>query len=475
MAQNKELVQLVRYQFSLASFFNQSSASDHKIEESAQKYVDLCSEGLQRLYPNATVEIVESSSEVVEPYVEAWDQSTGELVPDLEELQIVDELCQRISESFAWLVDRKRVLVSKSQVYTDIPPIILRWACHNGLVEGAEKVTGFWDFPLDQLPQIREQIRFVNRSEISEVSPLQKQTAVCYLEEVKEVFVITLPQHVRFLVAFKQDYKEMFFRPKNSLFLICRADQKAQVEIEHFIDVEKWSHPNWNYAAYAKALNSRSSKHGIECAYQVFERDGRKEIDGISFRFTQPLLSQESTVQVLFDKTLRILSEVINEAELSLSGGPIWDEVYEQNEDRFCKEVLEPLLNKMGFVSVRYVHGDDEYGRDFIFAEETPFNELRHYGLQAKRGKISGGTKSDIDTILSQIQDSFAMPYTKEPKARSEIYISTMIIAISGEFTRNAIEKIRNKMPPYLVGSVYFWDKPKIRSLIAQYWGKEKV
>ena len=66
------------------------------------------------------------------------------------------------------------------------------------------------------------------------------------------------------------------------------------------------------------------------------------------------------------------------------------------------------------------------------------------------------------------------MPYVGEPeKSKSEVYIGLMIIAISGKYKKQAVEQIRVNMPKHLVGSVFFWDKPEILSLISHYWGKE--
>jgi len=63
------------------------------------------------------------------------------------------------------------------------------------------------------------------------------------------------------------------------------------------------------------------------------------------------------------------------------------------------------------------------------------------------------------------------MPFY-EVGERMPRYISTFIVAISGRFTENATEKIREMMPKGTVGSVYFLDKEKILSLIAQYWSQ---
>lgn len=162
------------------------------------------------------------------------------------------------------------------------------------------------------------------------------------------------------------------------------------------------------------------------------------------------------------------INNLIKEAKVSLSGMS-WRKEYESNESLFCTEVLSPLLKRMGFMSVRYRHGTKEYGKDFTFSELTPFRQVRHYGLQAKAGNVSGEVNSAIDKLIGQIKDAFSMPYydvgSREPK-----YISVFIIAISGRFTENAKEKIIEKMPKGLIGSVYFLDREIIVELIEEYW-----
>jgi hypothetical protein len=65
----------------------------------------------------------------------------------------------------------------------------------------------------------------------------------------------------------------------------------------------------------------------------------------------------------------------------------------------------------MGFLAVRYTHGVREYGKDFTFSELTPFGVMRHYGLQAKAGDVSGGVNSAIDELIGQANDAFTMSY----------------------------------------------------------------
>lgn len=163
-----------------------------------------------------------------------------------------------------------------------------------------------------------------------------------------------------------------------------------------------------------------------------------------------------------------ILNGIIKQAELSLSGAR-WRKEYEANESLFSTEILYPLFRKMGFLDVRYNHGTKEYGKDFTYSQLTPFGNLKHYGVQVKAGNMRGNVNADIDEILGQIEDAFAMPYF-EVSANEERRINTFIIAISGKFTENAKEKIANKINPILTGSVYMLDREKILELIERYW-----
>ena len=67
-----------------------------------------------------------------------------------------------------------------------------------------------------------------------------------------------------------------------------------------------------------------------------------------------------------------------------------------------------------------------------------------------------------VDELLGQIADAFAMPYY-ELGSKDARFISTFIIAISGKFTENAREKIVEKMPKGVIGSVYFLDRDRSR------------
>jgi hypothetical protein len=123
----------------------------------------------------------------------------------------------------------------------------------------------------------------------------------------------------------------------------------------------------------------------------------------------------------------------------------------------------------MGYIDVRYRHGTKEYGKDFTFSEQTKFGNLRHFGLQAKAGNLRGNVNADIDEIIGQLNDAFSMSY-HEISANETRQISTFIVAISGQYTDNAKDKIIQKIPRHFLGSVYFIDRDKTIELIEKYW-----
>ena len=75
------------------------------------------------------------------------------------------------------------------------------------------------------------------------------------------------------------------------------------------------------------------------------------------------------------------------------------------------------------------------------------FGRTEYYGVQAKAGNMSGTATSNINEIANQINTGFNVPYTLV--SGEEVYISKMIIAISGKFTDNAQTIIQNVVDRY--------------------------
>lgn len=139
------------------------------------------------------------------------------------------------------------------------------------------------------------------------------------------------------------------------------------------------------------------------------------------------------------------------------------------DEPTFTRKVFIPLLVEMGFQDVKYAHGDKEFGKDVTFSRMDAFGVLRHFAAQIKFGNISGGAASELDTLIGQVNDAFAMPYI-DLASKDQRFISTFYVVTSGSFTSNAEHKIINKLTqPAVRNNVTFMDGQKIAELVEQY------
>lgn len=192
------------------------------------------------------------------------------------------------------------------------------------------------------------------------------------------------------------------------------------------------------------------------------------ELDEEAYILFEKHYSCECNLEENIKSFVKDIDDLIENSKISL-GIFQWKEKYLKDELVFCREILTPLFLRMGFLSVKFNHGTTEFGKDYLLAEMTKFNNIRYYGVQVKAGNIDGGVNSKIDEIISQIKDAFEMPFGITG-INSQHYISALLIFISGKFTSNAKDKILYKIPKGFVGSVSFFDSEDIENLIMKYW-----
>ena len=490
MAESKELVKLIRYEFRFTDLWSKLSDFElelYKIPESVKEYSNLCAKTLENIYPQAALEILshaditinnsksdDTSMSMMEIYVESLIDF--EVLPDPDEIDAVASVCDRVfnEQLDDWMIPKDFRPIIQAKSHTQIPMSVIRWLCSQELIEATIRVTDRWLVLADDFSKIKSLVAFAHNPIQLNAFWDKNDVIACYLEDMPDVLLLNIPENVKLLIASKQGLDPMLFTADNTLCELRRVENKVELKIEHFIDTTGWSGWKWSYQEWTTALEEQARQKDIVCEVQFVERNEQQEASGIAFVMSLNVVD-EMILQMLIQEGLGRLSSIIDDTDLALKGGPLWDDeadkIYQKNEDAFCQEVLLKLLRQMKFENVRYIHGGDEFGRDFIFKEETSFFKTRYYGLQAKAGNISGEAGSLIDKILSQIEDAFSMAY--EEPGSPDVYIDTMIIATSGRFARNAIKKIRRKTPDHLVGSLYFWDKKTIQSLVAHYWRKE--
>lgn len=462
-----EKVTYIRFVFQGSALFEgRDDWNRYNIEESARKYAALCLQALEQEYPDAEVEVLDADIGGVLPGL--METQVNER-SDSYEVDTVKQLCEDIYGRFEWQIPRQWLTIPEASQRFRVPFTTICWACKAGLIEEAEKIDARWAFPLDTFVELLDNKVLANCRGVMGIGFADDGAYrfECYSESILDISAADFPKDIEtLLIIARNDFGSLWLSSADSSnVLVSKHGDQVDLLFEHFGSEISWASV-WTYGIYAKALIAQARQRALDSKYD----DGAFVV-----RFTFGSSYLYATLRTLITQAVDILGEIIRDAELSLSGGPVWKEAYEKDERLFCIEVLKPLLEKMGFESIRYIHGDDEYGRDFIFIEKTKFGWLQFYGLQAKAGDLSGEANSEIDKLLGQIDDAFSMPY-RPLDSDTRIYISVLVIAISGHFTRNAKEKIKEKMRKKdIIGPVHFLDQDDIRSLIHKYWSSETL
>lgn len=140
-----------------------------------------------------------------------------------------------------------------------------------------------------------------------------------------------------------------------------------------------------------------------------------------------------------------------------------WDKEFESDEKLFCDLYLTRIFKNLGFIKVRYNHGNKEFGKDYILETKNLFGDKEYYGVQVKAGNISGNAKSNILELTSQIKMAFKISY--KDYLGDEIYLSKIIVACSGSFSENAKVIIASDLERYMYTNLMFLDKKYFLSL----------
>lgn len=187
--------------------------------------------------------------------------------------------------------------------------------------------------------------------------------------------------------------------------------------------------------------------------------------DWINLQFSTEIESE--SVDTIIQRAEQLIQEIEGATDLAL-GSPFKKREDAKNEVDFTIGLVIPLIRKLGFINVKYNHGRREYGKDIVFGRKTEFSDIEYWGAQVKHGDISGGANSEINTIISQAEDSFRMPFY-DIYSRTKQRISKFAVILSGKFKENAVEKICEGIERHsLKNNMVFIDGDKIDTLIEQ-------
>lgn len=240
---------------------------------------------------------------------------------------------------------------------------------------------------------------------------------------------------------------------------ICRFGDRLFVEVQKLGDYDGF-YKDWSMKKYMQTLYEicESVDEVWVSNYEYVEDDPAGRAFFIAFLFDINEFQYYEEVYKYCHEFYEQL-EVLVERKLK---GCYWDKKFEEDEMEFCKLFLTPFFKKIGFEQVIFNHGNKEYGKDYILVTKDIFGRVEYYGVQAKAGNMSGTATSNINEIVNQINTGFNVPY--KMVSGEKVYISKMIIAISGNFTENAQTIIQNFVDRYKFTNTIFLSKKELEN-----------
>jgi len=179
---------------------------------------------------------------------------------------------------------------------------------------------------------------------------------------------------------------------------------------------------------------------------------------GVEFAVTIRALSVESAINSASE-----MSELIHLIIEDSIRDPSQDG---RSEAAFVRDTFIPLLKSLGFRNVVFHHGSREFGKDVLFSRQTEFGMTEYWAAQVKLGNVSGRANSYLDLIVNQAHEAFKIPLL-DIQTKSKFRISKFVVAITGRFTENAVEKICEKIETHSQrNNIIFLDGEKLQELI---------
>ena len=114
------------------------------------------------------------------------------------------------------------------------------------------------------------------------------------------------------------------------------------------------------------------------------------------------------------------------------------------SEAALRKDVLVPLLTKLGFHDPILYHHSGEKGKDIVCKEfDEKFGKTKYIAVVVKKGNITGSASgaNGYFTVLNQVKQALNEPYRHVYELR-EVLIDQVIIVASGDFLPTALDSV---------------------------------
>ena len=116
------------------------------------------------------------------------------------------------------------------------------------------------------------------------------------------------------------------------------------------------------------------------------------------------------------------------------------------SEKELRRDVLIPLLSKMGYYAPIEYHGINERGKDIICYDYDKLGEKHYLSIVAKTSDLKGSVSAGgLLEVISQIEQSFDICY-EEIYNMEKVYIGEVWVVTTGRLVSGAQESIINKL-----------------------------
>ncbi|MGB2697921.1 MAG: hypothetical protein WBD28_08725, partial [Candidatus Zixiibacteriota bacterium] len=137
------------------------------------------------------------------------------------------------------------------------------------------------------------------------------------------------------------------------------------------------------------------------------------------------------------------------------------------------REIIVPLLERMGCRDVKFCGGPREKGADIRYSFSSIPDQVKKFtGIQIKKGNIDAKSKNEanITELVTQARKALVIPYF-DPLTQKEYTLSRYIICGFGEITSEAQEYIKQRLKEdKFEKDIDFWPGMIIAQYIHDYY-----
>jgi hypothetical protein len=146
----------------------------------------------------------------------------------------------------------------------------------------------------------------------------------------------------------------------------------------------------------------------------------------------------------------------------------------EQTEVKFMHEVVTPLFESMGFRRVKFNHGKNELGKDYIISKVNEFGKIEYTAVVVKNGDLnntSAAHRKTLSEVERQVDQSFKIQITEQGMPTS--LPSKVVVVCSGRLSETAEAQINTAIPTnYSTANLDFIASDKLIPLIEKHLPK---